>query len=200
MQPLFTRPETWTGGSYELGLEYGPLESVQVRGVLTRLWSHPSLCGCYLDHTREPGDQPRVSPAEADPDHVLRGIATLPNGAVSSCDSSVLVWEDSTWVYFGTPVGALGYAYPVGAYPFDDGRPLDWRTPLDAWLLDVAASVFEEHPFRLGLVGWLDPVETSAAEVADAGVPDRRWEGYVVPVGGRLTWHPPNEGALFTIR
>ena len=63
----------------------------------------------------------------------------------------------------------------------------------------MASFLFATHPFRLGLIGWIDPLDTSAAEVAASGVPARRWEGYLVPLDGALTWHPPNEGAPITL-
>jgi hypothetical protein len=199
MMPLFTRPDAWTGGSYELALEYGRMSPDALARVVAHLWSHPTLEGCYLDHSREPTGQRRVSPAEVDPGLCLRGLATLPNGDVTTCLSSVVAEPEATWVYFGSPMGALGHSYPVGAYPFDDGLPLDWRNPLDGWLLDMASFAFAVHPFRLGLVGWVDPLNTSAAEVASSGAPDPRWEGYIVPSGGALEWYPPNAGAPITL-
>ncbi len=198
MQALFTRPDAWSGGSYELALEYERLSDKRLRAVISRLWDHSTLLGCYLDLNAEPDQQPRVSPAEVEPWQCLRGVAALPNGERASCSSIVVREEEATWIYFGVPLGSLGSAYPVGAFPFADGTPLDWRAELDGWLLDMARFIFAEQPFRLGLVGWVDPLDTTAADLASTGVPEQRWEGYVVPVDDTLEWYPANQGAPFT--
>ncbi|MEO0559698.1 MAG: hypothetical protein AAF170_16110 [Bacteroidota bacterium] len=193
MRKLFTRPDAWTGGSYEIALEYQPLHAEEVHVVLKRLWSHTSLNGCYLRADVEPEAQLRVPPASSN--GWLRGIATLPNGDDTACGSVVVTDEDATWIYFGSPMGSLIYSYPVGAYPFDDGLPLDWRTPLNDWLCDIARFVFEELPFQLGLVGWIDPLDITASDVSTSGVPETRYEGYLIPEATSLTWYPPNTGA-----
>ena len=199
MPPLFTRAGAWTGGSYELLLEYEPLEVEALRSAVEHLWTHPSLDGCYRNLATEPGDQSRINLAEADPARLLCGIATLPNGDRAPSSSIVVADEEATWVYFGVPMGSLGYSYPVGAYPFADGLPLDWRNPLDKWLRGVAEFVFAAHPFRLGFIGWIDPLDTTAADIAEVGIPRERWRGYLVPDGSNLDWHPPTEGAPFTV-
>lgn len=197
MRALFTRPDAWFGGSYELALEYGPLSDEQLRTVISRLWDYPSLSGCYLDHRVDPDEQPKFSPAEVESERCLRGAAVLPNGECVACRSIAVREEDATWICFAVPLGSLGYAYPVGAFPFADGMPLDWRAELDGWLVDMARFIFGDLPFRLGLVGWIDPLDTTAAEIASAGVPEQRWEGYVVPVQEALEWYPANQGAPF---
>ena len=195
--PLFTAPDAWSGGSYEVALEYGPLAPEAIRAVVARIWAHPALEGCWLSHDVEPDRQPRVDPSDSkvEPDGWLRGVATFPNGERAPCGTYVVHDESGAWVYFGVPLGSLGRGYPVGAFPFDDGSSLGWREEVDRWLLGVAEHVFAERPFALALVGWTDDPETSAAEVARAGVPERRWTGIAVPTPEGLAWHPPTEGA-----
>ena len=54
---VFTGGETWTGGFYELALEY-ERDSGGVVDGLNALWKLEDIEGCYLDSAVEPTDQP----------------------------------------------------------------------------------------------------------------------------------------------
>jgi hypothetical protein len=71
---LFTDDEVWTGGFYELALEYGRNPDPELANALQSLWSIDVLEGCYLDPAREPEDQPRLhfEPTLIDHGHVSR--------------------------------------------------------------------------------------------------------------------------------
>ena len=204
MTDVFTHPDTWSGGSFEIALEFGPPSAECLRQALVSLWRHPTLQGCYLKYSLEPSEQNRVGPEEISLDgdgivSVLRGIAELPNGQRVACCSDVVREEEgSDWLYFGVPMGALARAYPVGAFPFDDGSPLDWREIVSVWLRDIADAVYQTVPFRLGLVGCILGVPVYATDVAISGIPQVRYEGYLWPENGALQWYPPNQGALIT--
>lgn len=153
--------------------------------------------GCYLHHDQEPAEQTRVAPGtEPGLDTCLRGVARLGALAPIAC-STVVVREDggSDWLYFGLPLGSLGTALPVGAFPFDDGLDLSWRPTVDGWLRLLAETLFTSQRFRLGLVGWTDGLDNSADELLENGVPKERWVGYLLPNGSSLTWYLPNQGA-----
>jgi hypothetical protein len=155
------------------------------------------LNGCYLHHDQEPAEQTRVAPGtEPGLDTCLRGVARLGALAPIAC-STVVVREDggSDWLYFGLPLGSLGTALPVGAFPFDDGLDLSWRPTVDGWLRLLAETLFTSQRFRLGLVGWTDGLDNSADELLENGVPKERWVGYLLPNGSSLTWYLPNQGA-----
>jgi hypothetical protein len=196
--PLFTRPDAWSGSSYELGVVLGPRNDDVLRAAIDALWSFRDLDGCYERSDVEPEDQTRVVPtaAECEVERVLRGRACLPTGVVVPC-SSIPVREEggNDWLYFGLPLGSLGLAYPVGAFPFDDGSPLDWRDELDSWLRALATHVFARVAFRVALVGWTDADSEDPDRLLADGVPAQRWLGYVVPTGDGLRWYPPTEGA-----
>ncbi|MGC7098384.1 hypothetical protein ACPZ19_27240 [Amycolatopsis lurida] len=51
----------------------------------------------------------------------------------------------------------------------------------------MAREVFRHVDFRLGLIGF-DVDLTSLT----AGVPEQRWNGYLLPVGGKLEYVPAN--------
>src|SRR3712207_3095418 len=90
MERLFTEPDAWHGGFFELALDLGPPSDARLGTAQTTLWSHPALDGCYAECEREPLDQPRVGPvlpADQNGNGQLFGVATLPNGRQTACAS-----------------------------------------------------------------------------------------------------------------
>jgi hypothetical protein len=203
VDPIFTRAGTWDGGSFELRLVYEPHAVDTLASAFMTLWAHPTLDGCVADRFPAPALQPRVAPVVAarDRDRLWYGVATLPNGVRVGCQSLIMVFsesDDPVEIHFGVPMGALARAYPVGAYPFTDGRPLAWRGEVSSWLAEIAGTVFAEHPFRFGMIdheATLDGVTTSDVHE----VPAVRWEGYLWPEGGQLAWHPQTEGSALSV-
>lgn len=194
---LFTLPDAWNGGSYELALMLGPRDDARLRAALHAVWSFAELDGCYELADVEPVDQPRRAPVEAgrELETPLRGRARLPTGVVVPC-STLPVREEggADWLYFGLPMGSLGRAYAVGAFPWDDGTNLAWRKELDSWLCALAAHVLAKQPFRMAMVGFTDG-EQEPDRVLQDGIPERRWLGYIVPDADSIRWYPPTEGA-----
>lgn len=194
---IFTRPDAWTGGSYELAIDLGRVDDTQLEKALVTIWSHADVDGCYLDLDREPAEQARVRPGrEHDLETCLRGVARLGALAPIAC-STVVVREDggSDWLYYGLPLGSLGAVLPVGAFPFEDGHDLAWRSTVDGWLRRLGEHLFASVRFRLGLVGWTDGLDDGTDDLLERGLPEDRWVGYLLPSGSSLTWYPPNQGA-----
>lgn len=193
---IFTRPDVWTGGSYELAVEVGPRDDEAVRRALQAIWTAPSLDGCFPLADREPHEQARVAIPECTLDAPLHGVARIGSRPPIACRTLVIRYDDGLdWLHLCLPIGALECVLPVGMFPFDDGGDLAWRPELDEWLCELARRVFQAVPFRLGFVGW-EGGEFDDVEAFDAsGVPSERWVGYLVASQGRLQWHPPTEGA-----
>lgn len=194
---LFTRPDAWTGGSYELAVDLGPVDDARLEKALVTIWAHADVDGCYLELDREPAEQARVRPSrDRDLQACLRGIARPGTLAPVAC-STVVVREDggSDWLYFGLSLGSLGAVLPVDPFPFDDGRDLAWRSTVDGWLRQLGEHLFSTVRFRVGLVGWTDGLDDGTDDLLERGVPEERWVGYLVPNGDSLTWYPPNQGA-----
>jgi hypothetical protein len=86
LKKVFTQGHAWSGGSYELGLEMGPVDDDRLCEALQILWSFPDLVGCYLENNVGPDDQPRVDFVSSmiEERSVLYGLATLPPRQVSS--------------------------------------------------------------------------------------------------------------------
>jgi hypothetical protein len=192
---LFTGGEVWTGGFYELALEYERGVTGGLVNGLHELWHLQDLEGCYLDSEREPTDQPRRE-FEASLLAIghLYGVAALPGGVRVACGSCTVHETDgSDWLVFYFPMSALGHVYPVGGFPFDSTNHESWRTPLDNWLVDVGRRIFPRAPFTLGLVGFETSGNIYAADLVASGLPTKRHEGLLVPDGARLVWHPRTE-------
>lgn len=196
---LFTRPEAWFGGAYELMVHLGS-QSDEVRlTTLRTMWTAPGVYGCFLDRDREPADQERVAPSQLTLSHAegrVHGVATFPDGRTTTCYSLGPLGDGADhWLYFGLPLGSLAQLYPIGAYPLDDGTPLDWRIHVDEWLCRVARALWQTCPFRIATTGASSAGAPDARSFERTGVPAERWEGYLIPRGADLQWHPPNRGA-----
>ncbi len=198
---MFALPDTWNGGYFELMLELGGLADEQARQAVITLWQHPTLEGCYLERDVEPAQQQRLTPDTANtPWGSLYGIATLPNGKQVACWQWCMGEEEITDVLcLGVPMGGLAQAYPVGAYPFDDGLPVDWREELSTWLRDIGETIYATVPFRLGVIGWEAGGNYSSEMLSAAGIPEERWDGLLWPQGQSVLWYPPTAGAPMTI-
>jgi hypothetical protein len=48
----FTKPETRSGGYYELAIELGNRSDERLLTAMQAMWQHPSLNGCYIDRSR----------------------------------------------------------------------------------------------------------------------------------------------------
>ena len=150
---MFTEPDTWNGGFFELALELGPRNDQRLRDAVSVLWKHPTLAGCYLDRDKEPGQQKRLEPASQALECNLYGVAMTPAGKEVACRSLPIRFDDGIdWLYLVVPLGSLGTADPVGAYPFDDGETsMDWIIPVSEWFRGFGDLRFSSVAFRLVL-------------------------------------------------
>lgn len=199
-----TRPnsksaQTWHGGHYGIEFEFHVLSDAQLGRILSTLWSHPSLEGCYLSRDQELNTQVRVNAEQHVDESHLYGIAKLPNGRSAVCGTYVcrLRNEDDLplrdLLAFYVPLGSLVEAYLVGGYPFSGvDRAYEWRGQLDGWLVELGRTLYRQAVYDLALVGWeVDFPKVSAAFVQEHGIPAERFDGYLWRIGEQLEWYPP---------
>lgn len=203
MSDYFTNKDNWLGGYYELALETGVRSNELLAAGIKALWQYPALKGCYLEQDREPDDQPRVEPG-FDGEHTkLFGIATLPNGRKAACGTIAFAFEDGRGdlLLFYLPMAALGHAYPVGGYPFNEGEVAckAWQKPVDSWLAEIGKHVNQEIQIKLGVIGFEACSTVDAQEVMQKGMPEQRYESYLWPQNGTLQLYPVNAWPLFRI-
>jgi hypothetical protein len=211
----FTDPAAWGGfGCHSLGLRYRNFSRARLQAARDALWSFPGLEGCWRRNDREPSAASRIASTYGlDPGKPLYGLAHLPGSSGVACMARVRIEDHRLdddcplcrelalqagppdgWLDLGLPFGGLGLAYPIGAYPCDDGSSLAWRDEVDAWLRGLAEHVHRSVPFDMALIGWSDgafgPLPASAEEVWE-----ERSLGYLFPGPRGLAWFPPTMGA-----
>jgi hypothetical protein len=192
---LFTDGEVWTGGFYELALEYGTGAAQGLIEGARSVWNLRLMEGCYLQSDRDPEHQRKVDfvPSLLSAGH-LYGVAIVPNGTRVACGTcSIPEIDGSEWLILYCPMSALGRAYPVGGFPFDRRDHESWRRPLEDWFAAIGHDVFKTAPFRLGLVGFEVAADVQAAEIASSGIPEKRYCGVLLPTREGLAWHPRTE-------
>jgi hypothetical protein len=90
-------------------------------------------------------------------------------------------------------MGSLALAYPVDAFPFDERGADRWKPAVDEWLHDVAAGIYASVRFPFAVIGHEVDAPREWEMVRSGGVPDKRWDGYLVEHDGTLVWYPANQ-------
>ena len=185
--------ENWSGGSYELAIELGPVDPNRLQLAVAAMWGAAEIRGSFVRAEREPRDH--IPAALRLPEGgTLYGFLRLPTGKEIVCSVWALTEADgSIWLSLSLPLGALGLLESrVGSFPVgEDGGPasLVWRREIDDWFANVVAKrVFAQTPFKLGLIGW-EPAGEGHADQLDGAVPAARPHSYVVPVDGVLRYY-----------
>jgi hypothetical protein len=91
MSQIFTAPDTWVGGLYELAIELPERSDATIAQALSTIWQIPALTGCYLSRDVEPEAQTEASPFDIPHEGHVYGIAQLPNGKNCACKKQALV-------------------------------------------------------------------------------------------------------------
>jgi hypothetical protein len=74
---IFTSDDAWTGGDYELYVQFEPASVEGLQSALLKLWSYPLIDGCYLEQSLEPQMQRKISPNNIDASQQsLRGASS----------------------------------------------------------------------------------------------------------------------------
>ena len=178
---VFTAPDAWKGGYYELlicPLAHFPEVPCS---ALKALWTFPSLRGCYLRRDLSPSAQARVTPCERGTEERLYGVATLPNQRLVSCGSyeTIAHSDNLHWIGFYLPLGSLTEAYPIGSYPFGStDRVSEWMPEINAFLADIARWIHEKVPISIAVVGFeVNLANVSPEKIRTQGIQLERNEG-----------------------
>lgn len=213
IEARFASRDAWSGGgAHGLALRYARPSLARLTAARDALWTFPGLEGCWRRNDRAPSAASRIRSTYGLPIHrTLYGLALLPGTGGVPCAAHALPplppdddcplckvfgheEEPTGWVMFGIPFGALGMAYPIGAYPENDGSSLEWRDAVDGWLRRLADHVHQAAPFDAALVGWPDGSPGWAPRRVEEVERDRT-AGYLFPGPDGLVWYPPTLGA-----
>ena len=159
--------------------------------ALKRLWSHPTLSGCYLVNDVEPNEQKKLSINDIKLSRrSIYGIAKLPNGKQVACATHPVIYDfECSFFNFSIPFGSLCEKYKIGKYPFHDDLPLDWQKPIDDWLYDLSEYTFKKVKFHFGAIGFIDCENLD--EIADSDIPEKRYYALLKKNNRRLkVYHP----------
>jgi hypothetical protein len=184
---LFTAPDAWKGGYYEMALLFDPrTREAEALGVL---WSFPKLDGPFSSQFVEPSEQ-LIAAIEGD--IRLNGALSLPGGARVACASFIYRHDDQIEVDLSISVGSLSSAWPeVGSSPFVSAEEAAaWEPRLEEALVEVARHVHSRTPFLRGLIDFEGIGFTD--ELSRPGpIPEERKVGIIEVVGADLQWWPP---------
>lgn len=174
--PLFTQPDTWTGGYIEAAIlladENSPFEQ-----LINSVWSSDELEGPYPSREEEPENQSIVDLKQmADPDAMLYGILSLEDHTQLPLLYQSFEDEHGVWVSLNVPVGSLPRGWGLQGYPFIA------VTPLYKALRTVVGHISKEVAARGAIIGWLTALEyDSLARIINGNpVPDERWHAYLL--------------------
>ena len=173
----FQNCDAWSGGSFDVLMFFGPASIDKTIELARRLWSHPRLNGPYRDRNSLPTQQSKVEPRfTEDGCEQLVGEYSHENGEISPFVHTTIRDDDGLWVYAGIPMGGFPDSWDVGAYPFDDGKPVDWIIELIDELAPLSEFVVDQHAARAIAYGWFDVSILDTIEDALNGkTRDDRW-------------------------
>lgn len=149
---IFQHSKNWSGTYYELALELGPTgDDDRLLSALRFLWQQPQLRGPWA--CREDFGKPAAPLSITSrmwPSHY--GIMQLEGGKELGCMTGVIREEDgSDWLDLCIPTNMLELVFDV-AYPLEVEFNA-WKAGVDKVFTDIAAAVFADCPFLVGLVG-----------------------------------------------
>ena len=193
MKNLFTEPDAWHGGFFEFTFELPQASTFSINQVLAKLWSVPTLDGCFLKNNVEPEQQEKLSPMEIDNKGHWYGVANLPNGKQSCCGTFWMDYESAgCWITYYLPLGSLANAYHIGSYPFKAEKQgvSNWMIEINDCLVNIARQIYPIVKFELGIIGF-DVDFFEVKKQLEKGLPNERWEGLLVAKDNQLLWFPP---------
>ena len=191
----FTDPDVWTGGFYELVLELPSQDDLTTANALATLWGGPQLSGCFARNDIEPTQQVALTLNSLPIEGHLYGIATLNDEQRCVCGTYTIHFEnEGRWLGIYMPMSALARIYSLDGYPFGTATPQLERTlkTTNEWFYTIAEEMYKRIPFTFGVIGFEPDFTTAKMQVAQ-GIPEVRWDGFVMPTNDRLLWYPPTE-------
>jgi hypothetical protein len=199
MSISFTSPDDlWHGGFFELAIQLGPRSDERLSRAATALWNYPLIEGCFSRRDVELADQPRLSAIDAAQYQIqsgyhIYGIAHKLPDSLSLVCGSLSIREDESgidWLDFYLPMGAVDPVYEGIYDSLITGLPSPTWLRLEAWFAELGRYLFAHVPFSLGLIGHEVSGMEDAANIAQNGIPDSRYCGYLWPEQDGLSFYP----------
>ncbi len=179
MTHCFHSPDAWSGGSIDTLMFCGPRPVPEAMQIADSMWKYSRLTGPFRQRNVDPQFQTRITSFDFTEDGCESLIGTYKHacGASSPFAQSTIRDDEGRWVHAGIPMGGMPEDWDVGAYPFDDGKPVTWLPPLIDEMRTITAYIDSAHGVRAAVYGSLDVPATDIIADALAGkIPsDRRY-------------------------
>jgi hypothetical protein len=188
MSDPFLNPDSCTGGNFEALMFFGSTSLERTIEIANLLWTYDRLDGPYRHRNVSISGQSKVLPNFTDDGYEqLVGQYRHEDGFNSPFVHMTIHDDDGLWVYAGIPMGGFPEHWDVGAYPFDDGKSLDWVLPFIDELRQLTAFVRQRFPLRAAVYGWNVSPDDMLDDALNGKVHDERWDAIELqtPTGWR---------------
>jgi hypothetical protein len=150
----FNNPNNWTGGFYELSIEFNPAgDNKRLNQALIALQNFKLFNGLWKE--RQDFQSHSISlPINIDEDSVSQfyGTVSMTDGYTLPCLISLIRVEgESDWLDLSIPQATLEQFYPY-KYPLTK-KINPWLAKVDEILISIAETIFNHSPFELAMIG-----------------------------------------------
>ena len=192
MNHPFQNPDAWSGGTFDVLMFFGPTSLDRTIEISNRIWRYPLLNGPYRERSILPSQQVKVEPSfSEDGCEQLVGEFRHQDNLISPFVQTTIIGDDGLWIYAGIPMAGFPDTWDVGAYPFDDGKPLDWIIKINGELKLLADFVREKYPVLALALGWFDvSILDTIEDAMDGKIHDDRWHHLEIQTGDEWMTYP----------
>lgn len=192
MNDVFLHPDSWSGGTFDALMFFGPTSLDRTIDIANWMWSYDQLDGPYRQRYIPIAQQSKVSPNfTEDGCEQLVGHYRHQDGQCSPFVHTTIRGDEGLWIYAGIPMGGFPPNWKVGAYPFDDGKPIDWMLILINDLRLFTSYVRQRFSIVAASYGWFDVSILDIIDEALKGkVSDDRWYPIELMTAKDLQYYP----------
>jgi hypothetical protein len=184
--------DSWSGGTFDALMFFGPTSLNRTADIANWMWTYDRLDGPYRERYIPISQQPKVSPNFTDDGcEQLVGQYRHQDGLRSPFVHTTIRGDDGLWIYAGIPMGGFPANWDVGAYPFEDGKPVDWMLTLIDDLRLITSHVRRRFSILAASYGWFDVSILDTIDDALKGkIADDRWHPIELKTDAGIKYYP----------
>lgn len=151
----FINKETWSGGYYELSIEYNPSgDDKRLNDALSALHMFKFFKGIWkekVDYQNKSISLP-ILIAERLSVEQYYGTLICKTDTILPCVISIIrIEEESDWLDIGIPITALENQYKI-EYPLDKEKN-PWLNDIEVIFIAISELIYNRAPFNLAMIG-----------------------------------------------
>ncbi|MEH7351936.1 hypothetical protein [Gottfriedia acidiceleris] len=151
----FINKETWSGGYYELSIEYNPsVDDKRLNDALSALQMFKFFNGIWkekVDYQNKSISLPILLEVRQSVEQFY-GTLICKSGTTLPCMISIIRIEDeSDWLDIGIPLTALENLYKI-EYPLDKEKN-PWLKDIDVIFIAISELIYSKAPYNLAMIG-----------------------------------------------